>query len=115
LPLTPNAPFYIPLNRDTRELNQGLHDKPGPLPGTGGHVLHYSLPWGHSPLSITFSRIGYQQVVIGTNQRDVCRGTSSNGELKLTRMRWCDAEYQFSGFAKLFGRFTAGFYVSYSQ
>lgn len=103
-PLTLNDLFYITLNRDTRELNQRLHDKPGPMPGTGGHVLHYSLPWGHSLLSITFSRNGYQQVVIGANQRYVYRGTSSNGELKLTRMLWRDSQYKFSGFAKLFGR-----------
>jgi hemolysin activation/secretion protein len=103
-PLTLNDLFYVTVNRDTSELNRRLHDKPGPLPGTGGHVVHYSLPWGHTLISSTFSRNGYQQVVIGANQRYVYRGTSSNGEVKLTRMLWRDAQYKFSGFAKVFGR-----------
>lgn len=103
-PLMLNDLFYVTLNRDADWLRRRVDHREGPHKGTGGHVLHYSLPWGHSLISITFSRSGYRQVVIGANQTYVYRGASSNGELKLTRMLWRDGQYKFSGFVKLFGR-----------
>lgn len=102
--LTLNDLFYVTLNRDADWLARRVDERDGPHKGTGGHVLHYSLPWGHALLSVTFSRSGYRQVVIGANQTYVYRGASSNGELKLTRMLWRDGQYKFSGFVKLFGR-----------
>jgi hemolysin activation/secretion protein len=102
--LTLNDLFYVTLNRDADWLARRVDERDGPHKGIGGHVLHYSLPWGHALLSVTFSRSGYRQVVIGANQTYVYRGASSNGELKLTRMLWRDGQYKFSGFVKLFGR-----------
>ncbi|MDH0864650.1 ShlB/FhaC/HecB family hemolysin secretion/activation protein [Mitsuaria sp. GD03876] len=102
--LTLNDLFYVTLNRDADWLARRVDPRDGPHKGTGGHVLHYSLPWGHALLSLTVSRSGYRQVVIGANQTYVYRGASSNGELKLTRMLWRDGQYKFSGFVKLFGR-----------
>ena len=103
-PLTLNDLFYVTLNRDADWLSRRVDPREGPHKGTGGHVLHYSLPWGHSLISVTFSRSGYRQVVIGATQTYVYRGSSSNGELKLSRMLWRDGQYKFSGFVKLFGR-----------
>ncbi len=102
--LTLNDLFYATLNRDADWLARQLDHRQGPHKGTGGHVLHYSLPWGHALLSLTVSRSGYRQVVIGANQTYVYRGASSNGELKLTRMLWRDGQYKLSGYVKLFGR-----------
>ncbi|WP_377152859.1 ShlB/FhaC/HecB family hemolysin secretion/activation protein [Roseateles sp. UC29_93] len=102
--LTLNDLFYATLNRDADWLARRVDHREGPHKGTGGHVLHYSLPWGHSLISVTVSRSGYRQVVIGANQTYVYRGASSNGELKLTRMLWRDGQYKFSGYVKLFGR-----------
>lgn len=102
--LTLNDLFYATLNRDADWLARRVDHREGPHKGTGGHVLHYSLPWGHSLVSITMSRSGYRQVVIGANQTYVYRGASSNGELKLTHMLWRDGQYKFSGYVKLFGR-----------
>ncbi|UXH77379.1 ShlB/FhaC/HecB family hemolysin secretion/activation protein [Roseateles amylovorans] len=102
--LTLNDLFYLTLNRDTGDVSRRLKDRDGPQPGTGGNVLHYSLPWGHSLISMTFSRSGYRQVVIGANQNYVYRGTSNNGEVKLSHMLWRDGQYKLNGWVKLFGR-----------
>ncbi|WP_273487082.1 ShlB/FhaC/HecB family hemolysin secretion/activation protein [Roseateles chitosanitabidus] len=102
--LTLNDLFYVTLNRDTGWVGRRVDDREGPHPGTGGQVLHYSLPWGHTLISATVSRSGYRQVVVGANQDYVYRGTSSNGELKLTRLLWRDGRFKFSGWVKAFGR-----------
>lgn len=102
--LTLNDLFYATLNRDADWLVRRVDHREGPHKGTGGHVLHYSLPWGHALLSATMSRSGYRQVVIGASQTYVYRGASSNGELKLTHMLWRDGQIKFSGHVKLFGR-----------
>lgn len=102
--LTLNDLFYATLNRDTDWLHRRVDHQQGPHAGTGGHVLHYSLPWRQALLSVTFSRSGYRQVVIGLNQDYVYRGDSSNGEIKLSRMLWRDGPHKLNGWVKLFGR-----------
>lgn len=103
-PLTLNDLFYVTLNRDTSWLAGQWRDRSIPHSASHGHSLHYSLPWGHSLLSVTFSRNGYQQLVVGTTQNYVYRGISSNGELKLSQVLWRDGQFKFTGWAKLFGR-----------
>lgn len=102
--LTLNDLFYVTLNREAGWARRRIDDSPGPHAGTGGHVLHYSLPWGYSLLSLTASRSAYRQVVVGATQTYVYRGTSSNGELKLSRTLWRDGQFKFGAWAKLFGR-----------
>ncbi|WP_249937305.1 ShlB/FhaC/HecB family hemolysin secretion/activation protein [Roseateles sp. DAIF2] len=102
--LTLNDLFYLTLNRDAGHLRRALHRESGPASGNDGHVLHYSLPWGYSLLSFTFSRSGYRQVVIGANQDYVYRGSSRNGEIKLNTLLWRDARHKFGVWVKLFGR-----------
>jgi hemolysin activation/secretion protein len=102
--LTLNDLFYLTLNRDTDQLRRSLHSESGPAAGNEGHVMHYSVPWGHVLLSLNFSRSGYRQLVIGANQDYVYRGRSSNGELKLGSMLWRDAQHKFGAWIKLYGR-----------
>jgi len=102
--LTLNDLFYVTLNRDTGWVSRRLDERKGPHAGTDGHVLHYSLPWGSALVSVTFSRSGYQQIVIGANQDYVYSGTSSSGEAKLSSMLWRDGQHKFSGWLKAFGR-----------
>ncbi len=102
--LTLNDLFYVTLNRDLGWASQLLHSRPQPHPDIGGHVLHYGLPWGYSLITVTFSRSGYQQIVAGANQSYSYRGTSSNGEAKLSRVLWRNQQYKLTSWAKVFGR-----------
>lgn len=102
--LTLNDLFYLTLNRDVGQLRRSLHSDSGPASSNGGHVLHYSVPWGYALLSLTLSDNGYRQVVVGANQDYVYRGSSSNGELKLSTMLWRDAQHKFGAWIKLYGR-----------
>ncbi|MFY7916013.1 MAG: ShlB/FhaC/HecB family hemolysin secretion/activation protein [Rubrivivax sp.] len=102
--LTLNDLFYLMLNRDLGRVDRSLRGAQGPVGGNGGQVLHYSLPWGYSLLSLSFSRSGYRQVVIGANQDYVYRGRSDSGEIKLGTTLWRDARHKFGVWAKLYSR-----------
>ncbi|MDB5999481.1 MAG: putative activation/secretion protein, partial [Rhizobacter sp.] len=56
-----------------------------------GHVLHYSLPFGHWLLAATASRNRYRQSVAGASQTYVYGGDSGNTELRLARLLHRDA------------------------
>ncbi|PTT78461.1 hypothetical protein DBR42_23495, partial [Pelomonas sp. HMWF004] len=96
--------FYVTVNRDVHWAATAVRSRPDPHPSIGGHVLHYSLPWGYSQASITFSRNGYRQVVAGATRDYIYRGTSSNGEIKLAHMLWRNQQFKAQAWAKLFGR-----------
>lgn len=65
------------------------HDLGGGAPGdrgTIGHTLHYSIPWDYWLLSTTTSSNEYHQEVAGATQSYIYKGTSSNSEVKLSRL-----------------------------
>lgn len=107
--LTLNDLFYLTLNRDSGALRRATRNDAGPSSGTAGHVLHYSVPWGHALLSLTVSRSGYRQVVIGAFQDYVYRGTSRQGELRLNWMAWRDGQHKLSLWLKAQGRSSRNF------
>lgn len=108
-PLLLNDLFYVTVNRDVDWLWSAIRSRPSPHPSVGGHVLHYSLPWGYSQISVTFSRNGYRQVVVGAAQDYVYRGTSSSGELKLAHMLWRNQQFKVQAWSKFFGRGSRNF------
>jgi hemolysin activation/secretion protein len=82
--LTLNDLFYVSLNRD---LGGGLAGERG----THGDTAHYSVPYGYWLLGVTASNNSYRQAVAGINQTYVYSGTSSNMEVKLSRLVYRDA------------------------
>ena len=58
--------------------------------GTQGHTVHYSIPWGYWLLGTTHSQSNYYQSVAGANQAILYSGTSSNAEVKLSRLVYRD-------------------------
>ncbi len=104
-----NDLFYVTVNRDVDWLRGSVRDRPQPHPSIGGQVFHYSLPWGYSQVGVTFSRNGYRQVVAGATRDYVYRGTSSNGELKLSHTLWRTQQLKVQAWAKLFGRGSRNF------
>lgn len=59
--------------------------------GTQGNTVHYSLPFGYWLLGLTHSSYDYHQMVQGINQNYIYSGTSSNNDLRLSRVVWRDA------------------------
>lgn len=83
-PLALNDLLYVSFNGD---LGGGLEGERG----TGGRTVHYSVPFGYWLIGATASNNRYRQSVSGLNQTYVYRGTSSNTELKLSRLVYRDA------------------------
>ncbi len=82
--------------------------------GTQGHILHYSLPWGYWLLGMTHSQNSYYQSVAGANQDIVYSGTSSNSELKLSRLIYRDQTQKTTLSARAFQR-TANNFIDDSE
>jgi hemolysin activation/secretion protein len=95
--LTLNDLFYVSLNTDLGGGEAGGR-------GTRGSTVHYSLPLGYWTLGATVSDNRYFQSVAGLNQDYVYRGTSSNAELKLSRLVYRDASRKTTVSAKAFQR-----------
>ncbi len=95
-PLGLNDLFYVALNHSlggvlAHSALAGHHGQTTDGPrGTDGHTLHYSLPWGYWLLGVTHSQNGYHQSVAGANQTLVYSGTSSNSDVKLSRLLYRD-------------------------
>lgn len=83
-PLALNDLLYVSVNGDLGGGEEG--DR-----GTGGQTVHYSVPFGYWLIGATASNNRYWQSVAGLNQSYVYRGTSSNAELKLSRLVYRDA------------------------
>lgn len=83
-PLALNDLLYVSFNGD---LGGGL---PGDR-GSRGRTAHYSVPYGYWLLGATASYNRYHQSVAGLNQTYVYSGTSSNLEVKLSRLVYRDA------------------------
>ncbi len=58
---------------------------------SGGHMLHYSLPFGYWLLAGSVNDYHYRQSVAGAAQTYLYRGTNRNRELKLARVMYRDA------------------------
>ncbi|PKO42031.1 MAG: hypothetical protein CVU31_14820 [Betaproteobacteria bacterium HGW-Betaproteobacteria-4] len=81
--LTLHDLFYLTLNRDLDD-QDSRH-------GTRGNTVHYSLPIGYWLVSFTSSSHDYHQVVQGSLQDTVYSGTSTNSDLRLSRIVRRDA------------------------
>jgi hemolysin activation/secretion protein len=71
-----------------------LHDLGGADPGargTRGHIVHYSVPFGYWLAGVTHSKNRYHQTVAGATQDYLYSGSSTNSEVKLTRVVHRDA------------------------
>ncbi len=82
--LTLNDLFYLSLNHHLVSGSQGEQ-------GTQGNTAHYSVPLGYWLLGATASNSSYRQSVAGASQTYVYSGTSSNSEVKLSRLVYRDA------------------------
>ena len=81
---TLNDLFYITLNRDLGGADVGPR-------GTKARTVHYSIPFGNWSLAATASNSRYFQTVFGASQNYIYKGTSSNAEVKLSRLIFRDA------------------------
>ena len=83
---TLNDLFYVSLNRDL-----GGGTGADGQRGTFGNTVHYSVPLGYWLIGATGSNSSYRQSVAGATQSYVYRGTSSNLEVKVSRLVYRDA------------------------
>ena len=88
-PLALNDLFYLSLNRSV--LGHGLGGQPDGERGTYGTTVHYSVPLGYWLLGATASTNTYRQSIAGASQNYIYSGTSSNIEVKLSRLVFRDA------------------------
>lgn len=94
---TLNDLFYVALNTDLGGGADGGR-------GTRGRTVHYSLPKGYWTLGATASANRYFQTVAGGSQDFVYRGTSTNTEVKVSRLVYRDISRRTSISAKAFQR-----------
>lgn len=59
--------------------------------GTRGRSFSYSVPWGYWLLGVNGGRSRYHQTVAGATQNYVYSGTSSQGDLRVSRVVYRDA------------------------
>ncbi|MFC3627489.1 ShlB/FhaC/HecB family hemolysin secretion/activation protein [Vogesella amnigena] len=88
---TLNDLFYLSANRSVL-----IPD--GPSKGTEGYTAHYEFPMGYWLLGASASQSRYHQTASGRNQSIVYSGDSSNGELKLSRVLYRDAQRKTGGY-----------------
>lgn len=103
--LTLNDLFYITLNRDLGNFGGGqAGDR-----GTHGDTAHYSVPFGYWLLGATASNNRYRQSVAGANQTYVYSGSSSNVDVKLSRLVHRDAARKTTAALRAFQRSSSNF------
>ena len=114
---TLNDLFYITYNRNLdgalshRALRgNAAGDASDGKHGTEGHTVHYSIPWGYWLLGLTHSQNSYYQSVAGANQNIIYSGTSSNADIKLSRLIYRDQTHKTTLSVKAFQR-TSNNYV----
>ncbi|EKD45567.1 MAG: hypothetical protein ACD_69C00229G0005 [uncultured bacterium] len=79
-----NDLFYYNYNHDIGDGNPASS-------GTGGHTVHYSVPYGYWLLGFTHSSNRYHQTVVGFPQNYIYSGESQNDELRLSKIIYRDA------------------------
>ena len=72
--------------------------------GTQNRAAHYSVPMGYWLVALTGSRNEYRQSVAGAYQNYTYSGTSSNADLKLSRVIQRDASSKTTAGVRLFHR-----------
>jgi hemolysin activation/secretion protein len=108
---TLNDLFYITYNRNLAGTlshsalrSDAAGDATDGKHGTEGHTVHYSIPWGYWLLGFTQSRNSYYQSVAGANQNIIYSGTSSNADIKLSRLIYRDQTHKTTVSVKAFQR-----------
>lgn len=79
-----NDLFYVSLNHDLGFSSEHR--------GTSARAMHYSVPYGYWLLGVTASSSAYHQTVAGASQDYRYAGTSWNGDLRLARLIFRDAD-----------------------
>lgn len=100
--LTLNDLFYVTLNRDLGGADAGPR-------GTKARTVHYSIPFGYWALSTTLSNSRYYQTVFGASQDYIYNGTSSNADIKLSRLVYRDASRKTTLAVRAFQRRSRNF------
>lgn len=72
--------------------------------GSGGAVIHYSVPFGNWTMGTTNSTSQYYQTVVGLNQPYIYSGTTENNEVKVTRLMFRDAKQKLNLSMRAFQR-----------
>ncbi|RYX93016.1 MAG: ShlB/FhaC/HecB family hemolysin secretion/activation protein [Comamonadaceae bacterium] len=102
--LTLNDLLYVSLNHDV-----GTASGQGGQHGTQGNAAHYSVPFGYWLLGFNASTSRYRQTVAGANQDYVYSGSSSNLDMKLSRLAYRDASRKTTLSLRAFRRSSANF------
>jgi hemolysin activation/secretion protein len=79
-----NDLFYVSINHDL-----GFDAK---VRGTRANALHYSVPYGYWLFGVTASSSAYHQTVAGASQDYRYSGTSWNGDIRIARLVFRDAD-----------------------
>jgi hemolysin activation/secretion protein len=77
--------------------------------GTRNYAAHYSVPFGSWLLSTSASHYRYVQSIAGANQNYEYSGTSTNADIKLSRMVYRDASRKLSLFGRVYRRASENF------
>ncbi len=97
-----NDLFYLTLNGDV--LNDAFKGKDPLGRGSQGYIFHYSVPMGYWGFETTMSKNSYYQTVIGSTRNYIYSGTSSNKEIKASRMVYRDATAKVTASLKAWQR-----------
>lgn len=95
-----NDLFYAYVNHDVFN---------GKGKGTRAYTAHYSVPYGYWTLGATASAYDYRQTVAGYSQRYRYSGTSSNAELRLSRLIHRDATRKTALYLRAWMRTSSNF------
>jgi hemolysin activation/secretion protein len=77
--------------------------------GTRNYAAHYSVPMGNWLIAATASHYRYVQSIAGANQNYEYSGTSTNADVKLSRMMYRDASRKLSLFGRIYRRASENF------
>jgi len=100
--LSLNDLFYISYNHDLGGRDPGSR-------GTQGTTVSYSLPFGYWLLGFNSSNYNYYQAVAGTSQTYLYSGTSTNSDVRLSRVVWRDAVRKTTLSGRLWMRSSSNF------
>ena len=77
--------------------------------GTRNYAAHYSVPLGNWLIATSASHYRYVQSIAGANQNYEYSGTSTNADLKLSRMMYRDASRKVSLYGRIYRRASENF------
>jgi len=100
--LSLNDLFYISYNHDLGGRDPGSR-------GSHGTTVSYSIPFGNWLLGLNSSNYEYYQAVAGANQTYLYSGTSTNSDVRLSRVVWRDAVRKTTLSGRLWMRSSSNF------